>query len=477
MVSSLIFKSIERFSVKGLGLIVSIVLARLLSPDEFGQVAIITVFVNLCFTFVESGLNTALIQSKKVDKVDYSTVFYISFAVALLLAGVLVIIAPLIGRLYDNSALVLPLQVYSASLLVSAYHSIQTAKLQKEMKFKLILYTSLASTFLAGAIGIIMAYKGAGIWSLIGYYFSYNIINVLMVLVLDRWMPCLKFSVRRAKELFSYGWKMLVSGLLCTLYADIRTLIIGKMFSENKLGYYNRGQQFPVLVSGTVETTIYSVVFPAMSKVQDNSTDVVRLMRNSSKIGSFILMPLQAGLCATAAPLISFLLTDKWLPAVPFMQIICIGGTSIAISVAGLTAIKSIGRSDVYMKLEAVRRAAMIGVLMISVFAFRTVEAIAWGYAISAWIDIAIISVPTKRLLGYGLFAQIKDVWKIIFASAAMFGIVFAIGFVSLPAWALLLIQIPAGVASYVAICLVIKVDCMRDFIAKLFKRNEVIGS
>lgn len=473
MVSSLIFKSIERFSVKGLGLIVSIVLARLLSPDEFGQVAIITVFVNLCFTFVESGLNTALIQSKKVDKVDYSTVFYISFAVALLLAGVLVIIAPFIGRLYDNSALVLPLQVYSASLLVSAYNSIQTAKLQKEMKFKLILYTSLASTFLAGAIGIIMAYKGAGIWSLIGYYFSYNIINVLMVLVLDRWMPCLKFSVRRAKELFSYGWKMLVSGLLCTLYADIRTLIIGKMFSENKLGYYNRGQQFPVLVSGTVETTIYSVVFPAMSKVQDNSTDVVRLMRNSSKIGSFILMPLQAGLCATAAPLISFLLTDKWLPAVPFMQMICIGGTSIAISVAGLTAIKSIGRSDVYMKLEAVRRAAMIGVLMISVFAFRTVEAIAWGYAISAWIDIAIISVPTKRLLGYGLFAQIKDVWKIIFASAAMFGIVFAIGFVSLPAWALLLIQIPVGVLSYTLICILLRVDCLIDLISKIRGRKE----
>jgi O-antigen/teichoic acid export membrane protein len=473
MVSSLIFKSIERFSVKGLGLIVSIVLARLLSPDEFGQVAIITVFVNLCFTFVESGLNTALIQSKKVDKVDYSTVFYISFAVALLLAGVLVIIAPFIGRLYDNSALVLPLQVYSASLLVSAYNSIQTAKLQKEMKFKLILYTSLASTFLAGAIGIIMAYKGAGIWSLIGYYFSYNIINVLMVLVLDRWMPCLKFSVRRAKELFSYGWKMLVSGLLCTLYADIRTLIIGKMFSENKLGYYNRGQQFPVLVSGTVETTIYSVVFPAMSKVQDNSTDVVRLMRNSSKIGSFILMPLQAGLCATAAPLMSFLLTDKWLPAVPFMQMICIGGTSIAISVAGLTAIKSIGRSDVYMKLEAVRRAAMIGVLMISVFAFRTVEAIAWGYAISAWIDIAIISVPTKRLLGYGLFAQIKDVWKIIFASAAMFGIVFAIGFVSLPAWALLLIQIPVGVLSYTLICILLRVDCLIDLISKIRGRKE----
>lgn len=472
MVSSLIFKSIERFSVKGLGLIVSIVLARLLSPDEFGQVAIITVFVNLCYTFVESGLNTALIQSKKVDKVDYSTVFYISFAVAFLLAGVLVIIAPFVGRLYDNPALVLPLQVYSASLLVSAYHSIQTAKLQKEMKFKLILYTSLASTFLAGAIGIIMAYKGAGIWALIGYYFSYNIINVLLVLILDRWMPCLKFSVKRAKELFAYGWKMLVSGLLCTLYGDIRTLIIGKMFSENKLGYYNRGQQFPVLVSGTVESTVFSVVFPAISKVQDKKDEVIKLMRNSLKIGSFILMPLMAGLCATATPLFTVLLTEKWLPAVPYMQIICIGSANVAIMVSCLTAIKSIGRSDVYMKLEAVRRIAMIGVLLISVFVFKTVEAIAWGFAISAWIDIAIISVPTKRLFSYGLFAQIKDVWKIIVASAAMFGIVFAIGFISLPAWALLMLQIPAGVVSYAAICFVLRVDCMRDMMAKILKRR-----
>ena len=468
MVSSLIFKSIERFSVKGLGLIVSVVLARLLSPDEFGQVAIITVFVNLCLTFVESGLSTALVQKKDVDKIDYSTVFYISFAIAVLLAGCLALLAPLVGRFYDNSALVLPLQVYSLSLIVSSFLSVQNAKLQKEMKFNMVLYTSLASTFLSGALGIALAYIGWGIWALIAYYFSHNVINSVLILILDRWIPCLRFSVKKAKGLFSYGWKMLASGLLCTLYADIRTLIIGKMFSEVKLGYYNRGQQFPTLVCGTVESTIYSVVFPAISKVQDKTDEVVKLMRNSLKIGSFILMPLEAGLCATAVPLISLLLTDKWLPAVPYMQMICIGGAIIAISVAGLTAIKSIGRSDVYMKLEIVRRVAMLAVLIGSMFLFRTVEAIAWGYAISAWIDVAIISVPTKKLFGYGFLAQIKDVWKILFASALMFAAVYAIGFAALPAWALLLIQIPVGIISYAVICLLLKVDCLVDLISKI---------
>jgi len=477
MVSSLIFKSIERFSVKGLGLIVSIVLARLLSPDEFGQVAIITVFVNFCYTFVESGLSTALVQKKEVDKVDYSTVFYISFAVALVLAGGLTACAPLVGNFYDNSALVLRLQIYALSLIVSAFLSVQNAKLQKEMKFKVVLYTGLVSTVLSGAFGIVLAYIGWGIWALVAYYFSHAIINSLLILLLDRWLPSIAFSFKRAKELFSYGWKMLASGLLCTLYADIRTLVIGKMFTEDMLGYYNRGQQFPVLVSGTVESTIYSVVFPAISNVQDKRDEVIRLMRNSLKIGSFILMPLMAGLCATATPLFKVLLTDKWLPAVPYMRIICIASANVAMIVACLTAIKSIGRSDVYMKLEIVRRVAMLAVLVISVFVFKTVEAIAWGFAISAWIDVAIISIPTKRLLGYGLLAQLGDSWKIILASLLMFGIVFAIGYISLPAWALLLIQIPVGVISYVLLCFVFRVDCLLDMISKLFRKSKKAAS
>ena len=459
---SIFFKTIERFSVKILGLIVSIVLARLLAPEEFGQVAIITVFINLCIVFVDSGLNSALVQNKRADRVDYSTVFYISLVVAAVMAALLILTAPLIGAYYENEAIVLPLRVYSLSLFVSAFSSVQNAKLQREMKFRTVLYTSLSATILSAAVGITLAALGAGIWALIVYYFAYTVFSSLAILIADRWIPTLEFSFSRAKELFSYGWKMLVSGLLCSLYADIRTLIIGKMFSEAQLGYYNRGQQFPTIISGTAETTINSVIFPAMSEKQDDKAEIKKLAKQTVALGCLIMIPVMVGMSIAAKNIILVLLTDKWLPAVMFMQIICIGSANIAIVCAGLTVIKSLGRSDVYMRLELVRRIAMLAVLLVSVIAFRSVEAIAWGYAISAWIDVVIISVPVKRLIGYGLTEQLRDVWKILLASLLMGAAVFAIGLISAPAWIVLIMQIIVGIISYVGLCFVLKIDSFK---------------
>ena len=456
---SLIYKTFERFSVKILGLIVSIVLARLLAPEEFGQVAIITVFINLCLSFVDSGLSSALVQNKKADRVDYSTVFYISLAVAAIMSAALILTAPIIGEYYENDAIVLPLRVYSLSLFVSAFSAVQNAKLQREMKFRTVLYTSLAATILSATVGITLAALGAGIWALIVYYFAYTVFSSLAILIADRWVPTLEFSLSRAKELFSYGWKMLVSGLLCSIYEDIRTLIIGKMFSEAQLGYYNRGQQFPIVLVTTTHSTIQSVVFPVMSEKQDDKESVKVLSKNTLKYGSLILFPVMIGLSVAAESIISVLLTEKWLASVPFMQIICLGSASIAINTAGLTAIKSVGRSDVYMRLELVRRIAMLAVLLVSVFAFRSVEAIAWGYAISAWIDVVIISVPVKRLIGYGLIEQLRDVWKIILAALLMGGVVFAVGLLAAPAWLVLTLQITSGIIIYPTLCYVLKID------------------
>ena len=464
---SIVFKGAERFLVKFLGLVVSIVLARLLAPEKFGQVAIITVFINLCQVFVDSGLNSALVQNKKADSVDYSTVFYISLAVAAIMSAALILTAPIIGEYYENDAIVLPLRVYSLSLFVSAFSAVQNAKLQREMKFRTVLYTSLSATILSAAIGITLAALGAGIWALIVYYFAYTVFSSMAILIADRWVPTIEFSLSRAKELFSYGWKMLVSGLLCSLYADIRTLIIGKMFSEAQLGYYNRGQQLPTIISGTAETTINSVIFPAMSEKQSDSGAVKALAKQTVTIGCLLMIPLMVGLSIAAENIVSVLLTDKWLPAVPYMQIICIGSANIALVCGGLVSIKSIGRSDVYMKLELVRRIAMLAVLLVSVFAFKSVEAIAWGYAISSWIDVAIISVPVKRLIGYGLLEQLRDMWKTLAASLLMGAAVFAVGLISAPAWLLLLLQIVAGILSYIALCYVLKIDSFQQIANK----------
>lgn len=462
---SLLFKSIERFAAKIIGLIVSIVLARILSPDEFGEIAIITVFINLGIAFVESGLSSAVVQSKNTDRSDYSTIFYVSLVVAVFLTGALVVGAPFIGKFYNNSNIVLPLQVYSGSLMMSAFHSVQNAKLQREMKFKTVMFTSLISTVLSGVVGIVLAYAGAGIWALVAHYLSYTVFSSITILVVDKWHPSLVFSAKRAKELFSYGWKMLVSGLLCSIYADIRMLIIGKVHSEADLGYYNRGQQFPTVIASTLEATVHSVIFPVTAKVQDNKAEIKKLIKNTLSIGSLIIMPIMIGLCAAAEPIIIVLLTDKWLPAVPFMRIIGLGSASIAMVTANLTAIKSIGRSDVYMKLELVRRTVMLAVLAVSVFAFKSVKAIAWGYAISSWIDVVVISVPVKRLIGYGLIEQLSDVWKIILASVLMAGAVLAVGLIAAPEWLLLIVQILVGIIVYCLMCMLLKIEAFGQLV------------
>lgn len=470
IVSSLTFKFMERLLVKGLGLIISVILARLLSPTEFGEIAIIMVFINLCLTFVQSGLNTALIQSKETKKEDYSTVFYISLSVAVLLVVILCIVAPWVGKYYDNERLILPLQVYSLSLVFAAFNSVQVAKMIKEMAFKEMFVCTLLACILSGIFGVSLAFYGAGIWALVGYYFSNTVISCVTMIFAAKWLPGLVFSIRRAKELFSYGWKMLVSAFLCSLYADIRTLIVGKMFSSADLGYYNRGQQFPDILSNTLDNSMQSVMFPVIAEAQDNSEKVKDMLKKTVAFGTALIMPVMIGLAAVSESFIEVLLTEKWLPCVEYMQILCLGYAVLSIESSNLVAIKAIGRSDVYMKLEAVRRVVMLLILLVSVFCFRTVYAIALGFAISTWVDVLIISIPTKRLLNYGIVEQIKDTWKIMIASLIMGGVVILVGFLSLPTIVLLGVQIIVGIITYVFLTILLNRELIKEVLSFIKK-------
>lgn len=465
---SLAFKLSERFAVKGLGLLISIILARLLSPSEFGEIAIIMVFINLSISFVQSGLGTALVQNKDVTRKDYSTVFYISFALALFLVGILWFAAPFVGAFYENEALVLPLRVYSLSLIFCAFNTVQTAKLTREMAFGKQFWCNLVACVLSGILGCVLAYLGWGIWSLIIYYFSSTIITSVAMLLADRWWPGLSFSLSRAKVLFSYGWKMMIAAFLCSLYADIRTLIIGKRFSEEELGYYNRGHQFPEILSNTLDMSIQSVMFPVLSRSQDDREEMKRILRRTVTLSSFIVMPAMIGMASAAKPFICVALTQKWLPAVVFMQILCLGNLTLPITSSNLVAIKSTGKSGTYMILELVRRLAMLAVLLISVFVFGTVEMIAWGFVVSSIVDVIIVSFSTKRILNYSLFEQIGDLWKIFVCSVLMGACVFPLVLLPVPDIVVLLLQIIVGIASYIAFALLLRVAPIFDLISLL---------
>lgn len=417
VVSSLVYKFIERVAVKGIGLVIGIILARLLSPEYFGLLAILMVFINLSQVIVQSGLNMALVQNKTADDRDCSTVFYLCAAIAILMIGILYISAPYISRYYNTTELVAPLRVMSVSLIFGAFNSVQTARLQRNLQFKQTMVCGLITTVMSGAIGILLAYLGFGLWALVLYTLASSIISCISMAFIIKWFPKLQFSVSRAKEFFSYGWKILVAALFCSLYADLRSLIIGKKFNTTDLGFYSRGQQFPGTLSNTLDGAVQSVMFPVLSKECDNRDGFLSTLRKTVSLGSFIVMPVMFCLAAAAEPFISFLLTDKWLPCVIFMQVICIGEAPLSLTSSCLVSIKASGRSDVFMRLEIIRRICMLAVLLVSVFCFDSVFAIAVGYTISAWFDIIVISFPMRKLMDYGLQKQLSDVWKSLVAS------------------------------------------------------------
>lgn len=459
---SLAFKFAERFSVKAFGLIVNIFLARLISPEEFGTVAIITVFINICQTFVDSGLHTALVQSKYVEKNDYSTVFFISFCVAILLSILLSLSAPLIGAFYQNDGIALPLRIYSFSLLFSSLGTVQNSKLQREMKFRTVLYTSLLSTFLSGVTGIVLALNGAGLWALVAYHFSYTVFSSVLILVFDRWFPNFVFSLSRAKELFSYGYKILISGVLCTIYNDVRTLIIGKMFSEVQLGYYNRGQQLPEVVLTTLDSSVQTVMLPVISEVQDDKERVAFLFNRMLSLNCLVTLPILIGLAATAESIIILLFTSKWSSAVLFMQIMCLGNLATPIVTSVLVTLKAVGRSDVTLKVELVRRIAMIVVLLISVFGFKTLEAIAWGFVVSSFFDVVIVFFFMRNSVKISFDGFVRDLWKIVLSSVVMWWVTTLVELVCVPTWVLLSIQILVGVLVYVLMCFLLRIESFK---------------
>ena len=469
VISSLIYKFIERLSVKGLGLVISIVLARMLAPEQFGMVAIMNVFINLSQVIVEGGFTTALVQRKDVTEQDYSTVFFINMALATLCFAALEIAAPFISAFYDQN-ITLPLRIYAITVFFGAFNALQLARLQKRMQFKKIMITSLIATVISGIAGIVGAYCDMGLWALVLYHGMYSFMVCITVAFVERWLPKFEFSLLRAKILFSYGWKMFISAVLCSLYADIRSLVIGKKFSSDDLAYYNRGQQFPQIISHTLDSAIQSVMFPTMAAVQDERDKLARMLRRAETMGAYVVIPVMLGLAAVSGGVVQVLLTDKWLPCVPYMQWLCIANAAVPITSSNLIAIKSSGRSDVYMALEMVRRVVMLAILAVSIFAFKSVLAIAIGFCISSWLDACITMMPVKRLMNYGIFSQFADLWKIVLSSAVMFVAVQAMNLLPLNSALLLVAQMVCGVLVYVGVSYLINVESQSTLVKLITK-------
>jgi len=473
VIKSLIFKFSERFAVKGLGLVISIILARLLGPDAFGQVALLTVFANLSLTFIESGLSTALVQSKEADDRDYSTVFYITLGLSLVIIVLWQLLAPAMAAFYDSPEMIAPLRFYAFSLILSAFNSIQTARMQREMRFREMMYCNLSATVVSGAVGIALAFLGFGLWSLVIYFFAQIAMSSIAMLFVLRWLPRSRFSMDSAKRLYGFGIKMLAAGIITTLYNDLRPLIIGKKFSTAALGYYERGQRFSSTISLNLDAAVQSVMFPVLSRAQDDRAQFCAILSKTKNLGAFIIFPAMLGMAAVAEPVVQLLLGNEWLPCIIFVQLLCIGEAQVPITTANLLAVKSLGRSDIYAKQEVLRRVLMLIVLAISVFCFDSVEAIAVGFVISAWIDAVVTTLPLIRLLGTNLRQQFLPLAKSMAASLIMAGAVYAVGLIDMPMLVKLLLQMALGVLIYVGVNYLLKTDGLTYMLNMLKKRRQ----
>ena len=456
-VKGMFWKLLERFGVSGVQFVLQIILARLLDPNHYGVLSIMIIFTTLANVFIQNGFNTALIQNKDVSEEDYSSVFWVSLAISFVLYIGLFFLAPAIAAFYDMPDLIVPFRVLSLMLIPGAFNSVQLAKLSREMDFKKIFYSNVVAIFVSGVTGVMIAFFDGGLWALVAQNLLNVVVASLVMLYTVSWKPRFICNMKRIQVLFSYGWKLLCSSLLDTLYQDLRSLVIGKKYSSDMLGFYNRGKQFPQFVINAVNGAVQSVMLPAMSAQQDDCEKVKSMMRNSITLSAYIIFPMMAGLIAVSSPLVSLLLTDKWLPCVPYMQIYCFTLAFYPVHSCNLQAINAMGRSDIYLKLEIIKKGIGIIALIIAVFCFDSPIAIAMTGVFTTVTSCFINAYPNRKLINYSYLEQLKDLTPSFMSSVIMCLVVLMIGKLKLSIALLLLVQILGGVVVYLLISAILR--------------------
>lgn len=446
--SNLIWRFLERTGAQAVALIVSIVLARILSPNDYGIIALITVFINILNVFVDSGLGTALIQKKDADNIDFSTVFYTNVVFCIVLYMVMFFASPLIAKFYNRPELTSLIRVLSITILISGVKNIQQSYVSKTLQFRKFFFATLVGTVIAAVLGIWLAYHGAGVWALVAQQLTNLFIDTVLLWITVKWRPSLVFSFERLKGLFSYGWKLLVSALLDTIYNNLRNLIIGKKYSSEDLAFYAKGELFPKAIVGNINNAIDSVLLPTMSEEQDDRERVKQMMRRAIKTSTFCIAPLMMGLAGCATNVVKLLLTDKWLFCVPYLRIFCITYMFFPIHTANLNAIKAVGRSDLFLKLEIIKKIVGLTVLLSTMW--WGVMVMACSLLLTSLASQIINSWPNKKLLNYGYLEQLKDILPGILLAAAMGIAVYFVKFVPVVYWVQLIIQIVFGIVFYV---------------------------
>lgn len=455
----------EKFGAQGVSFIVSIILARLLTPDDYGIVAIVTIFTSIANVFVKSGMGSALIQKKDADDVDFSTVFYFNIASSILLYGVIFVGAPFVSRYYKNPALTAVLRICALSLILNGINNVQQAYVSKHLDFKKFFFSTSIGTVVSAVVGILMAYKGFGVWALVAQQLLNSLMDTVFLQLTIAWSPTLQFSFVRLKKMYRFGYKLLISDLSSSIYSNLQALVIGKRYSSADLAFYNKGSTFPHILARNLDNSVQSVTFSMLASEQDDHERFRHLMFRACTMSYFFIFPMLIGMFAVAKPLVLTLLSDKWLPCVPYMQLYCLVYSLRPLEATNLQAIYALGRSDITLKLDIIKKVYGIAALVVAVFLFDSVIAIGIALVICTVLNTLLNMIVISRLVHYSVLQQLRSVSGITLASLLMGVACFGLGFLlgnTLPAVVCLLIQTAAGIAVYLLFCVVFRLQAFR---------------
>ncbi len=473
---SLFWKFLERGGVQVVQFIVSIVIARLLDPSAYGIVALITVFTTIATVFVQSGLNTALVQKKDATSMEYSSVFYYSLFVAFALYIILFFSAGWIAGFYEIPQLKLVLQIMALTLFPGALNSIQIAVLSKRMQFRLQFYSGMIAAIVSGVLGIVIAAMGGGVWALVVQQLSYQTLICVILWFLVKWRPTLEFSFQKTKSLLKFGSKVLSFNLINTLYSNIESLIIGKKYSESDLAFFSKGKQFPLIMIDNIDGSIQSVMFATYVKYQEDVREIKRILRKTMSLNTYLVFPAMLGLAVIGKPLIWLVLGESWLPCVPFLQIYCILSMFTPMQTANIQAINAVGRVDVSLWINAIKKSLGLFFIFLALLFFDTVISIAYVALITSIISVVINIFPSKKYLNYSLIELLKDIGSNLICALIMTIIIVLIGKYISNLIVKMLVQIIVGIAVYGLLSILLKNKdffYIKDFLNNKRQRGE----
>jgi len=453
VVSSLFWSFAERIGSQGVNLIISVVLARLILPEEYGIIAAAQVFISLATSFVSGGFGNALVQKKDCDDKDYSSMFVFNTVFSLSVYALIFISAPslvsLFNETFNHDILVKVIRILGIGIVFSSFYSYYYAILTKHLLFKKIFKLTLTGTIISACVGIYAAYRGFGVWALVIQSLMSNLINTLLFVATSKWRPHFYFSFKRFKPLFLYGVRLMLSGLMISIYSELTSLLIGTYYSSEDLAYYKKGISFTKLLVLNIITAINTSLFPILANI-DSFDEQKRIVRKFNRISAFVITPMMFGLAAVADSFVEIVLTKKWLPSVLFLQISCINYSIQPLGMSSLQFLKASGRATEYLVLDIIRKVVSLILLVIAVILKKGVWFIAVSEVVGNFVAIFINMYPGKKHIGYTIREQLEDVLPKFLLSAIMFVLVYLIGLLPIIDIVKLFVQIIIGIFVYI---------------------------